>query len=287
MNTKRNLLFKVVEEQVSSYHAEHAAVFGQVPVRVSALLKRLGIGVRVDPDLRDDGLLERYQGLVTRFVIRIRNDLSHTHGRFVLAHELGHVVLQTQHQALADRWDLRTREKFANVFARELLIPTRLRETLRHEFKRVRGALELLRLTDQWGIHPVAGIRFAASHPDWTAGHPKILLKVAHAPNRFTGKEQRLRIVAAAFDRARFYVATNQSFQRLSPDESWLALLPAGSELAQDSVAFKLPTLMPSGGAARYKTIEYGCQTTALRLTSQRGNNLGSYLVVLEPVSNE
>jgi hypothetical protein len=286
VNTKRNLLFTVAEEQASRHHAEHAAVFGQVPVRVSQLLKRVGIGIRIDPNLREDGVVERYHGPPTRFAIRIRGDLSPTRGRFVLAHELGHVLLLTQHEKLADRWDLRTREKFANVFARELLIPTSLRGELRQRFKQISSALELLRLTDQWGIHPVAGIRFAASHFDWTAGHPRIILKVAYTPNRFTGKEQRLRVVAAAFDRDRFYVATNQSFQRLSPDESWLALLPAGSESAQHNVTFRLATRTFTG-AARYKTVEYACDVSALRLTSHRGTNTGSYLVVVEPVVSQ
>lgn len=286
MNFKSNLLFRVAEQQAARLHAEHATVFGQVPVRVSLLLKGLGIGVHVEPDLKEDGLVERFLGPRTRFAIRIRNDLSPNRGRYVLAHELGHVLLLTQLTKLADRWNLQTREKFANVFARELLIPTHLRMILRQRFLRVSHALDFLRLMDHWGIHPVAGIRFAASHYDWTQGHRRIILKIAHTPNRFTGKEPRLRVVAAAFDRDRFYVATNQSFQRISPDESWLALLPAGREIAYESIDFELSTRTSDPGA-RYRSVKYSCRVTALRLTSHRGTSRGSFLVVLEPEAAE
>jgi hypothetical protein len=277
----RSLLFQVAEEQASRHHAEHPAIFGRVPVRVSALLKRLGIAVRVESFLREDGLLERFEGPPTKFAVRIRKGLSHNRGRFVLAHELGHVLLLTEHKDLASRWNLRTREKFASAFARELLLPTALRPALRQQFQSAATVMEFLRLMDQWGIHPVSGIRFAAAHLDWTQDYPKILLKVDHSPNRFTGQDQRLRVVATCFDRDRFYVATNQSFQRISPDESWLSLLRAGSEIELPRITFKLSTRMHSGGL-RYKVVDYDCPVTALRLSNSQSEN-GSYLVLFEP----
>lgn len=280
MTITRSLLFRLAEEQASRYHADYPAIFGRVPVRVSALLKQLGIAVRVDSTLYEDGLLERFSGSLTTFGVRIRPNLSHNRGRFVLAHELGHVLLLAQHEDLASRWNLPTREKFASAFARELLLPTPLRPSLQQQFRNASTAMEFLRLADQWGIHPVGGIRFAASHADWTQNYPRVLLKLDHVPNRFTGQDHRLRVVASCFDREMFYVATNQSFQRISPEEAWLSLLPAGSEIALPNVRFLLNTRMHSGGL-RYKTVEYNCPTTALRLSTH--GDKGSYLVLLSP----
>jgi hypothetical protein len=285
MNGKRNVLFELANEQAAHYHSEYPEIFGRVPVRVSALLKHLRIGVRVDPYLQDDGVVERFREDVTRFSIRIRADLSPNRGRFVLAHELGHVILLNEHEGLANRWDLRTREKFANVFARELLLPNPLRASLREEFRSVTTALAYLRLMDGWGIHPVAGIRFLANHSEWMENNPTLFLNVAYAANRFTGREERLRVIAAAFDRERFYIATNQSFQRISSDDSWLSILLPGDESFYSDIKLQLNTRMHQGNL-RYQLVQYSARITALRLTSHRGTSRGSFLLAIEPATN-
>lgn len=282
MSNRRSPLLALAEEAAFRYHAEHSAVFGSVPVRVSALLKRLGIEVRVDHKLGDDAIVERFTGSSGRFVVRVRKDLSANRGRFVLAHELGHVFLLTEHPKLVERWNLRTRERFANAFARELLLPSHLRSSLRSQFRAVSTAIEFVRAADRWGIHPGSALRFVASHGDWTVDDQRVILAISHTPNRFTGREPRLRVVAAAFDRTRFFVATNQSFRRLCPDETWLSSLGPGGQVTHESLHIELPTRVERQNQ-KYKGVTYVCVGTAVSLSNHRGTNRPTYLVILEP----
>ena len=124
------------------FHAKFAA--DELPVPVEAIAEDL-LGLRVeDGDIPCSGLL-----LPTGRLIVLRADEPPVRQRFTLAHELGHWVCQVRegHEApvycraqdVAPGAD-RLREREANVFAAELLMPE---EVVRAEWARAASAAEL------------------------------------------------------------------------------------------------------------------------------------------------
>jgi hypothetical protein len=95
---------------------------GGPPIPVRAIAATLGLEVREKPTLGN------LRGRLNENVIEVPKDDHEWIKRFSIAHELGHVVLETTHQ------DGSPAEREANAFAGELLIPgTLLREQMQSE----------------------------------------------------------------------------------------------------------------------------------------------------------
>ena len=114
---------KPTADRIARSIAERFAL-GPPPIDVEALADALGVDEVVSADLVEDGRLERTDG-TTRIVVR--RGVSTQRRRFTIAHELGHLILNspssdvvaTRHVIGEDR-----EERFCEDFAAALLLPT-------------------------------------------------------------------------------------------------------------------------------------------------------------------
>jgi hypothetical protein len=203
-------------------------------VRVGTLARRLGIAVTVREDLavparwrREDraartGMHQLWADdpQVTD-VIDIRPDLRESARRFALAHEIGHVVLYREFERLAERLSLREHEQFANAFAVELLVPRGARTELAARFRSAEQPVELLRLADALGVSPRTLLRFA-NRDRWMQGLDVIWFDIRCMPNRYTGRDRRLRVFDSVLDRQRWFVPGNRSVVGAFGGDGWL-----------------------------------------------------------------
>jgi DNA modification methylase len=105
----------------------------RAPVRMEPILEQLGMELNADPNLREEALLvpmtDPERGPVRAWMVYYNPKRSSERRRFTLAHEVGHVMLHGQPQAAAARGGggrNTKREREAERFAAELLMPTRL-----------------------------------------------------------------------------------------------------------------------------------------------------------------
>jgi IrrE N-terminal-like domain len=211
-------------------------------VPIMDLARRLGAVVESRPDLgapaRWHRRLLRERELALRLweeepldarairavdVVELRAGLRDSARRFALAHEIGHILLVREHPELAQNLEIELLERFANVFAAELLVPLSRRRELAAQVRAIETPAGLLRLADTVGVSPQLLLRFARSE-QWLRGTDRIWLDVRHVPNRFTERDRRLRVCDAAFDRGRWFLPTNRSVAGLLGSDRWLAL---------------------------------------------------------------
>jgi hypothetical protein len=244
-------------------------------VRVATLARRLGIAVTVRPDLgaparwrreRTAGRLDMQplwsdEPPIADF-IDIRPDLRESARRFALAHEIGHVILYREFGGWAPRLSAGEQEVFANAFAVELLVPRAARADLAERFRTAGGPIEFLRLADALGLSPRTLMRFAARH-GWMRGLDRVWLDIRCVPNRYTGRDRRLRVFDAVLDRERWFLPANRSVDGALGGDAWLLELTRRTRSAKVEVAISRRRLV---SGPRYTREHVPASVHALRL---------------------
>ncbi len=232
-SSNRLQIATAAREQLDALERSHETFLRDIPVKVVHLAEALGIVVRRDRRLRQRARLEMTRsGGRLAAVISLQEKLPASEARFALAHEIGHFLLLTDRPRQAAGMTVDDREIFANTFAAELSIPRARRGEIRARFRAAREPPALLALNSELGVAPAILLRFASASSDWFADLPRIWLRVKHVPNEFTGKDPRLRIVSAHYDRRRYYIPVNQSLARVTED-AWLGNQPIAEQARQ------------------------------------------------------
>ncbi|HEY3302648.1 MAG TPA: ImmA/IrrE family metallo-endopeptidase [Candidatus Binatia bacterium] len=271
-------------EQLGILERSHDGFFRDVPVNVSHIAAALGIAVRRDRRLGERARLEmiRSHGRLSA-VVTLQEKLPLPEARFALAHEIGHFLLLTDRPGEAAGMTVADREIFANTFAAELSIPRARRDELRARFRAARDPRGLIALTSQLGVAVSILLRFASETADWFKDLPFLWLRVKNVPNEYTGKDRRLRIVSAHYDRRRYYVPVNQSLFRVTAD-AWLANLPIAEVVrAAGTVTIFFRT---DGGAAKFAKASAPAALAAVRLQPS-AEDLASYYLISAELSNK
>lgn len=251
----------------------HSDCFGDVPVRPSRLARRLGIRVVTNSAIDGRARLE-LGGVAAAPTIHIASGVDRDVARFALAHELGHFwLLRSGDTALP----MSLRERFADAFARELLVSDEVRRRYRDDFRRADEPRALVALASAVGLSIHALLVTAELEPSWIGGLDRVWLRVKFAPNRFTGREPKLRVASAHCDRTRFFVPTNQGLTRVVGDLSWLgSLLPGRTATVAGPVTIKVRRPEPGG---RYADDTRGAHLIALRLRASAHDQQAYFLV--------
>jgi len=274
----------VAREEALKIQREHSAFFEGLRVRDDMdLAHALGLKVEERAGLRQRAQLEILAGSAQPDeTIAVKADLERSVRRFAIAHEIGHAILLRKRPQASKQWPTERRERFANVFAAELLTTSAGRNHIKAIFPLLADPADLLRLASDVGLSPHALFRVAAEHksrmPD------KIWLRVKHLKNAFTHAEPRLRIVSAHYDSNRFFVATNQSLARFAGDDGWLASLPLGASVqhrAEIAVKFR----QPAPATPQFVSKSVPAKLSAMRLHSSIRDN-AAYFLVLAELSN-
>jgi Zn-dependent peptidase ImmA (M78 family) len=271
-------------EQLGTLERSHDRFFHDIPVNVSNLAEALGIVVRRDRRLGERARLEMIRSHDRlSAVVTLQEKLPLPEARFALAHEIGHFLLLTDRPGEAAGMTVADREIFANTFAAELSIPRARRDELRACFRAARDPRGLIALTSQLGVAVSILLRFASETADWFKDLPFLWLRVKNVPNEYTGKDRRLRIVSAHYDRRRYYVPVNQSLFRVTAD-AWLANLPIAEVVCEaGSVNIFLST---PGGAAKFTKATLPATLAAVRLRPS-AEDLASYFLISAELAND
>lgn len=213
--------------------------------------------------------------------VEVRAGLRTATRRFAIAHELGHVVLHRDYQTLAGSLSGKETERFANVFAAELLLPPKLRATARTRFRELTDPADLLRLADALGV-PARTIWRFARQERWLRGRNVIWLDVRCMPNRHTRRDRRLRIYDVVLDRQRWFLPTNRSVAGVFGSDRWL------SDAANAEVRAEATMEMSScakGPGPRFPRIAQEVSVRALRLNRSAPTPGLEVIVVARPIA--
>lgn len=275
---------RAAKQQLETLERSHQRLLQDIPVKVSNLAQALGIVVRRDRRLRERARLEmiRRDGRLSA-VVTLQEKLPLIEARFALAHEIGHFLLLTGRPGEAAAMSVDDREIFANTFAAELSIPRSRRDEFRERFRAAREPLELLVLSSKLGVAVSILLRFASGTSDWFTDLPRLWLRVKNVPNGYTGKDRRLRIVSAHYDRRRYYVPVNQSLFRVMAD-AWLAHQPI-AEVARERGAVNILFGAP-GRTPKFVKATAPAALAAVRLQPSAAD-LAAYFLISAELTND
>jgi len=203
-------------------------------VEISGVAEDLGVIIQTRPGMSGRAHWQRYRLPVCEQkqclwlqeprevdVIDVRADLRDSTRRFAIAHEIGHVIMHRRLRSLAEQLDAIEHERFANVFAAELLLARSTRETLIERFRDTADPVGLLRLSDSLGVSPQTVLRFARRE-NWLEGVDRVWLDIRALRNRHTGRDLCLRVYDAVLDRARWFLPRNRSVTGALGSDVWL-----------------------------------------------------------------
>jgi hypothetical protein len=247
-------------------------------VRVTRLARMLGMTINEQAEL---GARARWHPKVGSDDLRLWNDpnesslgviqlepkLSDTTRRFAIAHEIGHAILWRDHSEIAGQLPGYWRERFANVFAAELLVTNGCRDHVMREFRDATTPPDLLRICDSVGVSPATLLRFARERIEWLRGLDQAWLDVRRSRNRHTGREPRLRVTRVYLDRERWFLPENQSVARLLGNDTWLTV--AGPDFRVESFVVAI-SRRNIGEEPRFMETTLEATISALRLKRSR-----------------
>jgi IrrE N-terminal-like domain len=261
------------------------SIFRGGPVRVKELATALGLKVESRSGLVQRARLELLAGEPFGVsTIAVRETLGENVKRFAIAHEIGHAVLLRKYPQAARAWGTERREVFADIFATELLAPPEVRANEAPAFRALSDPRALLRFASRLGFSPLGLLTLATRERPWFEGLNKIWLRVKYVENAFTGREAKLRIVSAHYDRDHFFVPTNQSVESFAGTDSWLASLPPGST-AHRSSTIALKIKRDALTTPRFMPRDLPAELSAVKL-QPNAVDLASYLIVLADVTS-
>ena len=253
--------------------------FDQIRVPILDLARALHLRLEERTDLRQRAQLEiREASEGNSYTIVVRSGLEQNVRRFAAAHEIGHFILHDRHRCTIRSWDVQTQERFANLFAAELLLSSTGRALLDANFGKLADPAELLRMASDLGLTPYALLTTATENRPLASGQDKIWLRIKYVVNITTNSEPKLRIVSAHYDRNRYFVPTNQSISTFAGADSWLSYTPVGTTCRCDtSINIKLKR--PEGTSPKFLPASVQARLSAVRLKPSANDE--SYFIIL------
>lgn len=209
MNTRINDLAR---EYARACFSGNVEVFDSLPVRPSQLAKRLGISLRCTTSIPYDGKYVSSSDFVGgEQQILLRSGLPSERGRFVVAHEIAHALLENAPARIEPSQE----EHFANAFAREILVPERYHKYLREKLLEDSSVKEFLALSSGFGLYPSDLILFLRANSKLLEGTG---LAVGACEYRGHPKREGVkdwRVLFSAFDAARMFIPPSQRLAKI------------------------------------------------------------------------
>jgi Zn-dependent peptidase ImmA (M78 family) len=256
--------------------------FDQIRVPILDLARALHLRVEERTNLRQRAQLEiRQASEGNQYSIVIRSGLEQNVRRFAAAHEIGHFILHERHRYAIRSWDSQKQERFANLFAADLLLSITGREHLDANFAELRDPADLLRMASDLGLTPYALLTTATENRPLASGQDKIWLRIKYVVNETTNLEPKLRIVSAHYDRDRYFIPTNQSIATFAGADSWLSFAPLGTTCSYDA-SIKVKLKRPEGFSPKFLPASVQASLSAVRLRPSANDE--SYFIILARV---
>ena len=281
------LAFSLAKRAASTLQDRYPSICRTIPVRATKIARALGIKLRSIPTVKrarlehsalgsDSSLFGKHD-----FTIAVNANISPEVGRYAVAHEIGHAILIAHYPHHATSWDLETREYFADLFASELLIPAHTRSLFMRRFRSISAPSELCGLASNLGLSLHSLLTFASKDNSWFINSNAVWLRLKYGPNKYTGRDCKLRVESAHFDKTRYYVPSNQGFERFCANDGWLGDLIPGEERDRvlENVTLKL-TL--ANKQVKYKTERVAAELQAIRLNSGHHDKASYYLLLAQ-----
>src|SRR4051812_34754090 len=133
-----------------------------------------------------------------------------------------------------------------------MLVSPEKREELRLRLATIKRPSELAGLASSLGVS-IGTVFQMAAQEEATAAPGTIWLQVREGANRFTKQDVKLRIIAAHYDRARWFVPTNKSVSGLFGDSSWMSRISMGAERKSDNVVFSVHKIIMHNAVRKYQ----------------------------------
>ena len=260
---------------------DYPGLFHRLPVRPTRVAKALGFRVVRRTNFHQRAQLELFktEDNKTSVTIVLEEHLDPQVGRFAVAHEIGHALLIQSNPKVLRDWTVTRRERFANLFASEVLVPHSSRHEIEADFRETKSARDILKLAARIGLSVHALFTLADRHPQWWIGLNKILLRIKYVPNARTGFGTTFRIVSAHYDRGNFFVPLNQSMKSFCGNDDWLRCAQIGVE-AHRSATILLKRRRPFSETPRFVGTSEAARLSAVRLRTKL-NGRESYFVAL------
>lgn len=198
------------------------------PVRAASVARKLGVQLCTRPALGHRAILSHRIGGGNTSQIFVDDSVGSDVRRWCIAHELGHLMLLTKREEWRHLLSFSEAERFADMFAAELLLPPLSRHEAQGELWTVSRAYDLLHLSRSYGLSPSAFLRTIYRVHSGEASRTRAWLRVEHRANKYTGLTQRLRIVSSLYSREHMFIPTNQSVTSLLGEDAWLGGLRPG-----------------------------------------------------------
>lgn len=247
-------------------------LFGEKRLHIPSLLKHLGLRLHE----RD---IAQVRGLIEDDEITLRASPTHINNRLVILHEIGHAIFLRDFPSLAAQLNARHHEEFATHFAVNVLLPEHKRTAFSHVFRELSSPSELVRAAQTFGFPIAMFLQVASWDGDAFAGNNNVWLRVKLSVNRYTGRDPKLRIVAAHFDPARWYLPSNKGISGIIGDSDWLLEIAIGQERRRDGVPIKIQKLV-NDRSRKYTWVQSSATISVMALRPV-AREQGAHLLVL------
>lgn len=242
---------------------------------VVELAKLMGLSLANDPGLLGRAYVEheprgpRPQALpgIWGPTVREMGDISLKPGmnemtkRFAIAHEIGHVELEGYPEIARDL-EPRDKERFANVFAAEILISLDHRLDTRRRFTEATTVEDLMELAGRLGVSPWTLLIFADEH-GWFDGSDVVWLEVRLTADPDTNQDTRLRVYRRFLDQARYRLQEGATVADVFGDDSWLVEEAAAATSRND---LELSLGERPDRRASFRAVKRAVDVSALRM---------------------
>lgn len=280
-------LASLAAEEALSLQLEFPHLFSKLPINHRELIKALEWKLYGEKKALQRGLF-KYNSENDDVKIYYDRASSTAIKRFAVAHEIGHAMLLFRHPDILDtlKEDAYLQEYFSSTFAGELLIPQDKRQELGTQFREAE-VLDILRIANKVGLTPGALFHFARCSTTWLAGTDVIWMQVKYVNNRLTGRDPRLRIIAAFFDPDRFFVPRNKSVTGLIGSEDFLRGMLPGIGRSDMYMALFLDKVILNGNHRKYQKKLVQANISAVKLSPSKYDKLPKFIVRAEVFEEE
>jgi hypothetical protein len=199
--------------------------------------------------------------------------------RLAFAHEIGHLFIYRFYRELFSKMSIQWHERFAQVFAKQLLVPIKWRKENATTFRNISQASDVLDLVRQVRIYIPWFISVMKEEDGWINGFDKIVMYGSLKANKYSLRDRKVRIVECLFDTSQFFIPTNKGINDLIPIVPQLKTL----EIANPSNIDTTITLKRNRINQKPKFVDSTtkCWVNAIALQPTKLDNSPNYLLVI------
>lgn len=269
-------LATIAAQDAARVRARMPSMAVRAPVRAAGVARNLGVRLSGRRSLGHRAILNYGIGGSQASEIVVDETVGPDVRRWCIAHELGHIMLLTRRDGIS--LSVRQAERFADMFAAELLLPPESRQQARDALMALGNAYDLLSLSQSLGLSPSACLR-AAYHTCPSLVVPsRMWLRAEYRTNKYTGLQRRLRIVSALFCRESMFIPVNQGVASLLGDDSWMGGLEPG-QANECECKVQLSVRRKEGSGPKFASELIPARASAVRVDSAVGS---AYFVLLQ-----